>query len=160
MIEGGVTVGTPVEGHGLETTVGPAEGVDVGVAAEGIRLGIEVGAVEDVVVGGSTGLGVLEVEGIAAGGVLDTTGTLKAGEFAAVGVVEEIGTLSGPLTSGALSTAYTGAISSHGSVGHTAVTRAQWVKRMHMMPNGSWVGNRMPPLGVGVFELGGRWGTG
>lgn len=73
MIKGGVTVGTPVEGHGLETTVGPAEGVDVGVAAEGIRLGIEVGAVEDVVVGGSTGLGVLEVEGIAAGGVLDTT---------------------------------------------------------------------------------------
>lgn len=87
-------------------------------------------------------------------GVVDETGTFPAGLSPAGALKSE------PLTSGALSTAYTGAISSHGSVGHTAVTRAQWVKRMHMMPNGSWVGNRMPPLGVGVFELGGRWGTG
>lgn len=73
MIEEGVTIGTPVEDHGLETTTGSAEGVDVSVAVEGMRVGVEVSVAEDAVVGGSTGVDILVVEETAAGDVVDTT---------------------------------------------------------------------------------------
>ena len=91
VLEGGVILGTSVEADGLGIPVGEieggavgveaegitlgveTEGSDVGVEAEGTRFGIEVGVVEDGVVGGSTGFDVLDVEDIAAGGVLDIT---------------------------------------------------------------------------------------
>ena len=47
---------------------------------------------------------------------------------------------------------YTGAFSEHGS-GHTAVTRAQWVKRMHRMPTGNRVDDSILPTGDQVVKL-------
>lgn len=70
MIEEDVTVGTPVEDHGLDITVGSAEDVDVGVAVAEIRVRVEVGVAEDTVVGRSTGVDILDLEGTTPGGVL------------------------------------------------------------------------------------------
>ena len=157
VLDAGVVVGTPVEFEGLEFTVGTIGGVDVGVAAGVKRLGVELGGVEDAViedavvedavVGGSTGVDVLDVEGIAASGVLEITGALTVEEITAGGIVDEGGTSPAgvsaveppgtPVLSVKGSTPYTGTFSEHGSVGQTAVTLAQWVKRMHRMPNGN-----------------------
>ena len=48
---------------------------------------------------------------------------------------------------------YTGASSEHGSVGHTAVTRAQWVKSMHRMPKGNRVDNSILPTADQILKL-------
>lgn len=93
MIEEGVKVGTPAEDHGVEITGGPAEDVEV----ESIVLGVD-----DAVVGESTGVDVLDVEGTTASGVLcflaafmtgGFTGTMAAGDVvdATGGVVDTTG---------------------------------------------------------------------
>lgn len=75
------------------------------------------------------------------GGGMSAGGVLVGGGFTTAGAVDEMGASpagdSPPpvaLRSGA--TPYTGAFSSQGAE-HTAVTRAQWVKRMHKMPKGN-----------------------
>ena len=74
------------------------------------------------------------------GGGMTAGDVLVAGGFTGAGAVEEIGASPAgdppppALRSGAAP--YTGAFSSHGAE-HTAVTRAQWVKRMHKMPKGN-----------------------
>lgn len=73
VLEGDVTVGTPVEDDGLEFTVGSAEAADIGVVAGAMTLEVEEGVADDDVVDGS---GVVEVlEGVVTGGVVDDTGT-------------------------------------------------------------------------------------
>ena len=86
------------------------------------------------------------------GGGTTTGGVLMARRFTGGGAVDEVGASPagdspppGALRSGA--TPYTGAFSSHGA-GHTAVTRAQWVKRMHKMPKGNWTGSCIVLVGV------------
>ena len=161
MLEGDVMVGAPVEDR-LEITVGSTEdfsegfvkgvevGVEIGVEVRGIRVGVELGVVGDAVVDGGTGGDVLDVEGVTAiGGPCATLG-LMVGVVSAGGVVDEsgaspTGVCPPPGTELSLKDSgrapYTGAFSEHGSVGHTAVTRAQWVKRMHRMPKGNRVVN-------------------
>ena len=46
---------------------------------------------------------------------------------------------------------YTGAFSVHG-IGHTAVTRVQWVKSMHRIPKGNRVDNSILPTGDQVLK--------
>ena len=159
VLEGDVMVGAPVEDR-LERTVGSTEdfsegfvevvevGVEVGVEVRGIRLGVELGVVEDAVVDGDTGGDVLDVEDVTAtgeackmlgltmgvGGVVDEGGGSSTGVCPAPGSELLLKKDWGRAP-------YTGAFSEHGSVGHTAVTRAQWVKRMHRMPKGNRVGN-------------------
>ena len=65
VIEGGVTVDPPVGDCGLDIFMDPAEGVDICGVAKEVGLGIDVDVAEDVV-GGSTGVDVLDVKGIAA----------------------------------------------------------------------------------------------
>ena len=103
MVEGNVTVGTSdvavlegvvdvditVEDDAIYTAVDSAVGVDVGVAAGGIELGVEGGVAEDAVVLGGTGVEVLDVERIGAGGGLDfVVGAISTG------VVDESGVFS------------------------------------------------------------------
>ena len=165
MLEGDVTVGAPVDDR-LEITVGSTEdfsegfvegievgvdvGVDVGVEVRGIRLGVELGVVEDAVVGGSTGVDVLDVEGVAAAGGACATLGLTVGVVTTGGVVD----VESLLKKDCGRAPYTGASSEHGSVGHTAVTRAQWVKRMHRMPKGNRVDDSILPIGDQVLKIG------
>ena len=79
------------------------------------------------------------------GGGTTTGGVLVAGRFTGGGAVDEIGASPAgdcppPILLRSGATPYTGAFSSHGAE-HTAVTRAQWVKRMHKMPKGNWTGS-------------------
>ena len=139
-----------VKGVEVGVEIGVDDGVDVGVEVRGIRLGVELGVVGDAVVDGGTGGDVLDVEGVTAiGGPCATLG-LMVGVVSAGGVVDEsgaspTGVCPPPGTELSLKDSgrapYTGAFSEHGSVGHTAVTRAQWVKRMHRMPKGNRVDN-------------------
>ena len=157
----GVEVGVDV---GVGVGVGVDVGVEVGVEAGGIRLGVEMGVVEDAVVDGGRGGDVLDVDGVtAAGGPCATLG-LMVGVVSTGGVVDESGAsptgVSSPpefelllykVPGGAAP--YTGAFSEHGSVGHTAVTRAQWVRRMQRMPKGNRVGNCILSTGDRVLRL-------
>ena len=174
VFEGGVVVGAPVEDR-LETTEGSTEdfsegfvegvevGVDVGVEVRGTRLGVELGVVEDAVVDGGTGGDVLDVDGVTTTGGACTTLGLMVGVVSAGGVVDESGGsptgvcpppgLELPLKKDSGRAPYTGAFSEHGSVGHTAVTRAQWVKRMHRMPKGNRVGICILSTGDRVLKL-------
>ena len=171
VLEGDVMVGAPVEDR-LERTVGSTEdfsegfvevvevGVEVGVEVRGIRLGVELGVVEDAVVDGDTGGDVLDVEDVTAtgeackmlgltmgvGGVVDEGGGSSTGVCPAPGSELLLKKDWGRAP-------YTGAFSEHGSVGHTAVTRAQWVKRMHRMPKGNRVGNCILSSGDRVLKL-------
>lgn len=173
MTEEDVTMGTPEEDCGLEITASSAEGIDFSFAAGGTKLGVDVGAADEAVVGGNTGVDGLDVGGTATGGILGSLAALITGgvleTMATGGVLDTTGEFparalktaplfTAPVYTGALSTAYTGAFSSHGTVGHTAVTRAQWVKRMHKTPNGSCVGSCMLSVGVvQVFKLVVKW---
>ena len=149
MTEGGSTVDTPVEDPGLGIKV---EGVDISFDAGGIKLGVE-GVADEAVVGGGTGVDTVDVERTATGGVLGSTaGFITGGVLEMIafgGVVDTTGASSGTALETAPSgaTPYTGTFSSHGNVGHTAVTRAQWMKRMLKMPNGNWVSRCIPSVG-------------
>ena len=152
-----------VEGVEVGVDVGVGVGVDVGVEVRGTRLGVELGVVEDAVVDGGTGGDVLDVEGVTATGGACTTLGLMVGVVSAGGVVDESGALpTGVCPPPGLElllkkdsgrAPYTGASSEHGSVGHTAVTRAQWVKRMHRMPKGNRVGICILSTGDRVLKL-------
>ena len=155
MTEGGIAVDTPVDDPGLEIKV---EGVDFNFDAGGIILGVDVGVTGEAVVGGGTGVDTVDVERTATGGVLDSVAGFITGgvlEMIALGdVVDTTGVSSGRaletalLYSGGGATPYTGTFSLHGNVGHTAVTRAQWMKRMLQMPNGNWVSRCIPSVGI------------
>ena len=93
--DNGVVVCTAVEVDGLEVPRGFAESIDVGVEEEGIRLGVE-----DAVVDGGTGFDVLDVGGIATGGVLVYGGlagldVLDGGGWTTTGEVLVAGGLAG-----------------------------------------------------------------
>lgn len=132
----GVDVSVVAGGTRLEVELGVADDVDVGVVAGGITPGVEVGVADDVVEG-SAGVDVLVVEGTtAAGGVLRSFPASTPSELLETMTAEDVLDMT-PLYSGSGSTPYTGTFSLHGSVGHTAVTRDEWVKRMHRMPKGN-----------------------
>ncbi len=163
--EGGIiAVDTPVEDPGLEIKV---EGVDFRFDAGGIKMGVDVGVSDEAVVGGGTGVNTVDVERTATGGVLGSVADFTTGgvlEMIALGdVVGTTGFSSGRaleialLYSGAGATPYTGAFSSHGNVGHTAVTRAQWMKRRLKMPNGNWVSRCIPSVGFQFYKLVVQW---
>ena len=181
VLEGDVMVGAPVEDR-LERTVGSTEdfskgfvevvevgvevdvgvGADVGVEVRGMRLGVELGVLEEAIVDGGTGGDVLDVEDVTATGEACKTLGLMMGVVSVCVVDEGGGSSTGvcPAPGSELllkkdwgRAPYTGAFSEHGSVGHTAVTRAQWVKRMHRMPKGNRVGNCILSTGDRVLKL-------
>ena len=85
--DGGVTVGTRTEESGLDITVG---------SADGITLGDDMGEADDAVVGGNTGVGILDVGGMAAGIILGVDmGEAVVGGNTGVDILDVGGTAAG-----------------------------------------------------------------